>query len=70
MQLSQAEGIEEVVALATSNRTEFLMWVSAVTLAANSVMRLGSEYGLKLCEWIELGLGTPLHCDSRFNIVN
>jgi AraC-like DNA-binding protein len=38
--------------LATCNRTEFLLWASDVTLAANSVMRLlGSEYGLKLCEW-------------------
>jgi len=52
VQLSQAEGIEEVIVLATCNRTEFLLWVSDVTLAANSVMRLlGSEYGLKLCEW-------------------
>ncbi len=50
--LSQAEGIDEVIVLATCNRTEFLMWASDVTLAANSVMRLlGSEYGLKLCEW-------------------
>jgi glutamyl-tRNA reductase len=50
--LSRAEGIEEVVVLATCNRTEFLMWVNDITLAANSVMRLlGSEYGLKLCEW-------------------
>jgi glutamyl-tRNA reductase len=52
VQLSQAEGIDEVIVLATCNRTEFLLWVSDVTLAANSVMRfLGSEYGLKLCEW-------------------
>ena len=52
VQLSRAEGIEEVIVLATCNRTEFLLWVSDVTLAANSVMRLlGSEYGLKLCEW-------------------
>jgi glutamyl-tRNA reductase len=52
VQLSRAEGIEEVVVLATCNRTEFLLWVSDVTLAANSVMRLlSSEYGLKLCEW-------------------
>jgi len=52
VQLSRAEGIEEVVVLATCNRTEFLLWVTDVTLAANSVMRLlGSEYGLKLCEW-------------------
>ena len=52
VQLSRAEGIEEVIVLATCNRTEFLLWVRDVTLAANSVMRLlGSEYGLKLCEW-------------------
>ena len=52
VQLSRAEGIEEVIVLATCNRTEFLLWVSDVTLAANSVMRLlGFEYGLKLCEW-------------------
>ncbi|MGO8796003.1 MAG: glutamyl-tRNA reductase [Candidatus Sulfotelmatobacter sp.] len=52
VKLSQAEGIEEVVVLATCNRTEFLLWASDVTLAANSVMRLlGTEYGLKLCEW-------------------
>src|SRR5579863_9739563 len=52
VQLSQAEGIEEVIVLATCNRTEFMLWVSDVTLAANSVMRLlGSESGLKLCEW-------------------
>jgi glutamyl-tRNA reductase len=51
-QLSRAEGIEEVVVLATCNRTEFLLWVNDITLAANSVMRLlGSEYGLKLSEW-------------------
>ena len=50
--LSQAEGIEEVIVLATCNRTEFCLWANDVTLAANSVMRLlGSEYGLKLCEW-------------------
>jgi glutamyl-tRNA reductase len=50
--LSQAEGIEEVIVLATCNRTEFWLWTSDVTLAANSVMRLlGAEYGLKLGEW-------------------
>ncbi len=50
--LSKAEGIEELIVLATCNRTEFLMWVNDVTLAANSVMRLlGAEYGLMLCEW-------------------
>src|SRR5271157_3579388 len=52
VQLSRAEGIEEVIVLATCNRTEFLMWVNDVTLAANSVMRLlGAEYGLMLCQW-------------------
>lgn len=52
VQLSQAEGIEEVIVLATCNRTEFLLWANDVTLAANSVMRLlSTEYGLKLCEW-------------------
>ena len=51
-QLSRAEGIEEVVVLATCNRTEFLLWCTDVTLAANSVMRLlVAEYGLKLGEW-------------------
>lgn len=50
--LSRAEGVEEVLVLATCNRTEFWMWANDVTLAANSVMRLlGAEYGLKLCEW-------------------
>ena len=50
--LSRAEGIEEVIVLSTCNRTEFLLWANDVTLAANSVMRLlGTEYGLKLCEW-------------------
>ncbi len=50
-QLSRAEGIEEVIVLATCNRTEFLLWTNDVTLAGNSVMRLlGSEYGLQLCE--------------------
>lgn len=52
VQLSRAEGIEEVIVMATCNRTEFWLWGTDVTLAANSVMRLlGAEYGLKLCEW-------------------
>ncbi len=50
--LSRAEGIEEVIVMATCSRTEFWLWATDVTLAANSVMRfLGAEYGLKLCEW-------------------
>src|SRR5580700_8276159 len=52
LQLERAEGVDEVIVLATCNRTEFLLWASDPGLAANSVMRLlGSEYGLKLCEW-------------------
>ena len=52
VQLGRAEGIEEVVVLATRNRTEFLLWASDPGLAANSVLRfLTSQYGLKLCEW-------------------
>ncbi len=52
-QLSKAEGIDEVIVLATCNRTEFILWVNDVTLAANSVMRmLATDYGLKLDEWM------------------
>ena len=52
VQLERAEGIEEVVVLATCNRTEFLLWASEATLASNSVLRfLSAGYGLKLCEW-------------------
>jgi glutamyl-tRNA reductase len=52
VQLERAEGIEEVVVLATCNRTEFWLWASEAPLASNSVLRfLSAEYGLKLCEW-------------------
>lgn len=52
VELARAEGIEEVMVLATCNRTEFLLWANDATLAANSVLRfLTAEYGLKLCEW-------------------
>src|SRR6185312_3707040 len=48
----RSEGIQEVVVLATCNRTEFLLWADDPSLAANSVLRfLSTEYGLKLCEW-------------------
>jgi len=50
--LSTADGIDEVIVMATCNRTEFWLWANEVTLAANSVMRLlGSGYGLCLGEW-------------------
>lgn len=52
LELVQAEGIEEVVVIATCNRTEFLLWASDPSLAANSVLRfLSRHYNLKLCEW-------------------
>ena len=51
-QLVRSEGIEEVIILATCNRTEFLLWASDVPTAANSVLRfLTREYQLRLCEW-------------------
>jgi len=51
-QLAKAEGIDEIVVLATCNRTEFLMWSSDPTLAANSLLHfLSTEYDLKFCEW-------------------
>lgn len=51
-QLSGAEGIEEVAVLSIPCRTEFLIWASDATLAANSLLQfLGREHGLKLSEW-------------------
>jgi len=50
--LKSAEGIEEVVVLSTRSRTEFWLWASEPTLAANSLLQfLGPGYGLKLSEW-------------------
>jgi glutamyl-tRNA reductase len=52
LHLSKAEGVEEVIVLGTCNRTEFLLWASDASLAANSVLRfLSATYSLKLCEW-------------------
>ncbi len=51
-QLVRSEGIEEVIVLATCNRTEFILWASDVPAASNSVLRfLTQEYQLKLGEW-------------------
>lgn len=50
--LARAEAIDEVLVLATCNRTEFYLWTNDVTLADDSVLRfLTAEYGLTLCEW-------------------
>ena len=51
-ELKTAEGIEEAVVLSTCCRTEFILWASEPTLAANSLIHyLGAEHGLKLTEW-------------------
>ena len=51
-QFKSAEGIEEVAVLCTRCRTEFLVWASEPTLAANSIRQfLSSDCGLKLSEW-------------------
>ena len=51
-QLKKAEGIDEVVVLSATCRTEFLIWASEPTLAANSLVHyLGMNHGLKLSEW-------------------
>ena len=50
--LSSAEGVEEVVVLSVPCRTEFIIWASEPTLAANSLLHfLGKDHGLKLTEW-------------------
>ena len=50
--LLRSEGIEEVIVLATCNRTEFVLWANDVPAAANSVLRfLTQDYHLKLCDW-------------------
>ena len=51
-QLKSAEGIEEIAVLCTRVRTEFLVWASEPTLAANTLLQfLCSDCGLKLTEW-------------------
>lgn len=50
--LLRSEGIEEVIVLATCNRTEFILWSNDVPAAANSVLRfLTQDYDLRLCDW-------------------
>ena len=51
-ELKAAEGIEEVVVLSTCCRTEFFLWASEPTLAANSLLHyLTAQHGLKLSDW-------------------
>jgi glutamyl-tRNA reductase len=50
--LARSEGIEEVALLVTCHRTDFVLWASEPTLAANSLLHfLSVERGLKLTEW-------------------
>jgi glutamyl-tRNA reductase len=52
LELASAEGIEEVVVLATCNRTEFLLWANNADLAGGSVLRfLTAHYSLTLDDW-------------------
>jgi glutamyl-tRNA reductase len=52
VQLSRADGIEEVAILATCIRTEFILWTRDAATASGSVLNfLTREYGLKLSEW-------------------
>jgi glutamyl-tRNA reductase len=51
-QLSRAEGVEEIVVLATCNRTEFIIWSDDFPAAAESVLSvLTHQFGLCLHEW-------------------
>lgn len=52
VRLARSEAIEEVAVLASSNRTEFILWSRDASVAANSVLNfLTAEYGLRLGEW-------------------
>ncbi len=51
-ELVRSEGIDEVIVLATCNRTEFIVWANDVPTAANSILRyLTHRFQLKLCDW-------------------
>jgi len=52
IELSHSPAIDEVVVLATCNRTEFILWTHDASAAASSVLNfLTTNYGLRLCEW-------------------
>lgn len=52
VRLARSEAIEEIAVLATSQRTEFILWTRDASAAANSVLNfLTHEYGLKLGDW-------------------
>ena len=50
--LLRCEAVDEVAVLSTCNRTEFVVWTSDASQAANSVLRyLTREHNLRLAEW-------------------
>jgi glutamyl-tRNA reductase len=52
VRLARSPAIDEVVVLATCNRTEFILWASDPATAANSVLSfLTTDYDLRLAEW-------------------
>jgi glutamyl-tRNA reductase len=52
VELQHADGIEEVLVLATRSRTEFILWTSDPGAAGNSVLTfLTQHYGLRMREW-------------------
>ena len=51
-QTQKLDGIEEVLIVDTCNRTEYFVWASDFSTAANSLLGyLTREYGMKLSEW-------------------
>ncbi len=52
LQLARMDGIAEAMVLVTCGRTEFILWASDFSTAANSVLAfLNREYGLRLDDW-------------------
>ena len=51
-ELAHSNGIDEIVVLATCSRSEFILWASDFSAAANAILRfLARHCGLRLCEW-------------------
>jgi glutamyl-tRNA reductase len=51
-ELVRSAGVQEAVLISTCNRTEFVLWTTDSSQAANSVQKfLAQRFGLKLSEW-------------------
>ncbi len=51
-ELVAADGVDEIILLSTCGRTEFILWSSDFSAAADSVLKfLTRTCGLRLCEW-------------------